>query len=186
VVARARTPGLDNIRLDGDGRLWVAAGSDGVHCYHQDGTLLGRILVPEIVANISWGGPKRNRLLIAATTSLYSLVMTVSGPPPTRATPLLDLRPMSTSTAAALLAGERPTDVPTVEDYPAEFSVGMAPAVGNGSPLGPFLIRRREDGVVVGDIGGGFTAPGQVELGYASAAVGAFRRAPGRRRTSRC
>ena len=77
---------------------------------------------------------------------------------------------MSSSTAAALLAGKRPTDVTTVEDYPTEFSVGMAPSVGNGSPLGPFLIHRREDGLVVGDIGGGFTAPGQVELGYAIAA----------------
>ena len=85
VAARARTPGFDNIRLDGDGRLWVAAGADGVHCYHQDGTLLGRIVVPELVANINWGGPKRNRLLIAATTSLYSLLTTVSGPQPTRA-----------------------------------------------------------------------------------------------------
>jgi RimJ/RimL family protein N-acetyltransferase len=169
VVARARVPGFDNIRLDNDGRLWVAAGADGVHCYHQDGTLLGRILVPEAVSNINWGGPKRNRLLIAATTSLYSLVLTVSGPPPTRATPPLDLRSMSTSTAAALLAGERPTDVTTVEDYPTEFSAGMAPSVGNGSPLGPFLIHRREDGLVIGDIGGGFTGPGQVELGYAIA-----------------
>ena len=169
VAARARMPGFDNIRLDGDGRLWVAAGADGVHCYHQDGTLLGRIVVPEVVANINWGGPKRNRLLIAATTSLYSLLTAVSGPQPTRATPLLDLRPMSDETAAALLAGKRPTDVTTVEDYPTEFSVGMAPSVGTGSPLGPFLIHRREDGVVIGDIGGGFTAPGQVELGYAIA-----------------
>ena len=101
-----------------------------MHCYHQDGTLLGRILVPELVANINWAGPKRNRLLVAATTSLYSLVLSVSGPPPTRATPLLELRPMTASTAAALLAGERPPDVTTVEDYPTEFSTGMAPSVG--------------------------------------------------------
>jgi RimJ/RimL family protein N-acetyltransferase len=141
--------------------------------------------VPELVANLTWAGPKRNRLLIAATTSLYSLVMTVSGPPPTRATPLLDLRPMSAATAAALMAGEPPPDVTTVEDYPSEFSTGMAPSVAKGSPLGPFLVHRRDDGVVVGDIGGAFTAPGQVELGYAivgscqgrgyaSAAVAAF------------
>src|SRR3954467_9529063 len=81
----------------------------------------------------------------------------------------LYLRPMSSATAAALLAGDRPTDVTTVTDYPTEFSAGMAPSVGNGSPLGPFLIHLRADDVVVGDIGGGFTAPGQVELGYAVA-----------------
>src|SRR5436305_955413 len=40
---------------------------------------------------------------------------------------------------------------------------------GSGSPFGAFLIHRREDGVVIGDIGGGITAPGQVELGYAIA-----------------
>jgi gluconolactonase len=74
---------FDNIRLDDRGRLWVAAGEDGVHCYDPDGTLIGRINVPEGVANVRFGGAKRNRLLIAATTSLYSLVMTVTGAPET-------------------------------------------------------------------------------------------------------
>ena len=46
-----------------------------------DGTLLGRLLVPGVVANIRWGGAKRNRLFIAADTTLYSLVMGVTGPP---------------------------------------------------------------------------------------------------------
>ncbi|RKN39707.1 SMP-30/gluconolactonase/LRE family protein [Streptomyces hoynatensis] len=73
---------FDNIRLDEAGRLWVAAMDDGVHCYHPDGTLLGRLAVPETVANISWGGAKRNRLFIAAQTSLYSLVMSVTGTHP--------------------------------------------------------------------------------------------------------
>jgi hypothetical protein len=61
--------------------------------------------------------------------------------------------------------------VTTVKDYPTEFSAGMAPSVGNCSPLAPFLIHRREDDVVIGDIGGGFTAPGQVELGYVLAGL---------------
>jgi gluconolactonase len=73
---------FDNIRFDADGRLWVAAMNDGVHCYDPDGTLVGRINVPETVANITWGGAKRNRLFIAAQTSLYSLVMGVSGTHP--------------------------------------------------------------------------------------------------------
>src|SRR4051812_50201571 len=81
----------------------------------------------------------------------------------------LYLRPMSSATAAALLAGDRPTDVTTVTDYPTEFSAGMAPSVGNGSPLGPFLIHLRADDVVVGDIGGGVPPPGPGGIGDAGA-----------------
>lgn len=74
---------FDNLRFDDGGRLWAAAMDDGVHCYDPDGTLIGRLNVPEVVANISWGGAKRNRLFITAQTSLYSLVMGVTGTHPT-------------------------------------------------------------------------------------------------------
>lgn len=73
------TAGLfDGFRLDEEGRIWTSAG-DGVHCYHPDGTLLGRIRVPEVVANVVFGGPKRNRLYICATTSLYAVLTCVNG-----------------------------------------------------------------------------------------------------------
>ncbi|MFJ9728617.1 SMP-30/gluconolactonase/LRE family protein [Streptomyces sp. NPDC101209] len=71
----------DNIRLDDQGRLWAAALEDGVHCYDPDGTLIGRLRVPGTVANVTFGGPKNNRLFIAAATTLYSLVMSVTGAP---------------------------------------------------------------------------------------------------------
>ncbi|WP_405656494.1 SMP-30/gluconolactonase/LRE family protein [Streptomyces sp. RK9] len=74
---------FDNLRFDDGGRLWAAAMDDGVHCYDPDGTLIGRLDVPEAVANISWGGVKRNRLFITAETSLYSVVMGVTGTHPT-------------------------------------------------------------------------------------------------------
>jgi gluconolactonase len=47
--------------------------------YHPDGTLLGKVLVPEGVANVQWGGYKRNRLYICATTSLYAILLPVRG-----------------------------------------------------------------------------------------------------------
>ncbi|WP_020574725.1 SMP-30/gluconolactonase/LRE family protein [Actinopolymorpha alba] len=75
------TAGLfDGFRLDTAGRIWTSAG-DGVHCYDPDGTLLGKVLVPETVANVVFGGPKRNRLFIAATTSLYAVLLPVNGAP---------------------------------------------------------------------------------------------------------
>lgn len=51
--------------------------------YDQVGTLIGRLRVPAAVANVSWGGPKRNRLFITAATSPYSVVMGVAGTQPT-------------------------------------------------------------------------------------------------------
>jgi gluconolactonase len=69
---------FDGFRLDTEGRLWTSA-ADGVHCYHPDGTKLGRILVPELVSNVCFGGPKRNRLFICGTTSLYSAYLAVNG-----------------------------------------------------------------------------------------------------------
>ncbi|MCK8779938.1 SMP-30/gluconolactonase/LRE family protein [Rhizobium sp. NTR19] len=73
------TVGLfDGFRLDEDGRIWTSAG-DGVHCYDPDGTLIGKILVPEMTANCVFGGPKRNILYICATSSLYAIRLMVNG-----------------------------------------------------------------------------------------------------------
>jgi gluconolactonase len=69
----------DGIRTDTAGNLWSSAG-DGVHCFAPgDGQRLGKVLVPEVVANLCFGGPRRNRMFIAATTSLYAVYLTVTG-----------------------------------------------------------------------------------------------------------
>ena len=64
--------GYDGIRFDHLGRLWGAA-HDGLHCYHPDGSLIGKLRLPEITANLAFGGRQRNQLYITATSSLYSL-----------------------------------------------------------------------------------------------------------------
>jgi gluconolactonase len=69
---------FDGFRLDTNGNVWTSAG-DGVHAYAPDGTLIGKIKAPEVVANVCFGGPKRNRLYICGTTSLYSVYLNARG-----------------------------------------------------------------------------------------------------------
>ena len=52
---------------------------DGVHCFSPEGTLLGKILVPQTVSNLTFGGPRRNRLFITATKSLYAVYTATMG-----------------------------------------------------------------------------------------------------------
>lgn len=64
----------DGMRVDAEGHVWSSA-SDGIHCFHPDGTRLGKILVPEVVSNLCFGGPRGNRLFITATTSVYMIAV---------------------------------------------------------------------------------------------------------------
>ena len=68
----------DGFRFDAAGNLWTSAG-DGIHCFAPDGVLLGKILVPETVANLTFGGPARDRLFITATTTLYTVLIAQAG-----------------------------------------------------------------------------------------------------------
>ncbi|CAM5460744.1 sugar lactone lactonase YvrE/DNA-binding IclR family transcriptional regulator [Aquamicrobium terrae] len=73
------TAGLfDGFRLDDAGRIWTSA-ADGIHCYDPDGTLIGKVKVPEVVANCVFGGIKRNVLYICGTTSLYAVRLMING-----------------------------------------------------------------------------------------------------------
>ncbi len=75
---------FDGFRLDVEGRIWASA-ADGVHIYDPDGSLIGKVAIPEIVANVCWGGPKLNRLFICGTTSLYAVMTHTNGVGPRRA-----------------------------------------------------------------------------------------------------
>jgi gluconolactonase len=64
----------DGLRVDEDGNLWSSAG-DGVHCIDPSGKLLGKILVPHRVSNLCFGGPRKNRLFIGSSHSLYAIFL---------------------------------------------------------------------------------------------------------------
>jgi gluconolactonase len=76
--------GSDGIRCDVDGNVWsaagwVGAGYDGVHVFSPEGQRIGMILLPEICANVCFGGAKRNRLFMAASQSLYAVYVETQG-----------------------------------------------------------------------------------------------------------
>ena len=68
----------DGFRMDSDGNLWSSA-ADGVHCIAPAGHLMGKVLVPELVSNLCFGGRARQQLFITATTGLYSVVLNRQG-----------------------------------------------------------------------------------------------------------
>ena len=78
VLVTADTGGYDGVRIDDAGRLWLAA-HDGLHCVHPDGTLLGKLLLPEVCANLTFGGPQGNVLFVTATNLLLSIRVTCRG-----------------------------------------------------------------------------------------------------------
>ncbi len=85
VFAEMPKPSItDGMRCDTDGRIWCSVGwgdpnEDGVRCYAHDGDLLGKIHIPETVANLCFGGTYRNRLYICGSTSLYAVYTSVQG-----------------------------------------------------------------------------------------------------------
>ena len=68
----------DGLRVDEHGNIWSSA-ADGVHCISSTGDRLGKVLVPKRVANLTFGGPTKNRLFIAASDTLYSIFLNVRG-----------------------------------------------------------------------------------------------------------
>ena len=85
VFADDFAPGItDGIRLDIQGNVWCTMGwgdpgEDGVRCYAPNGDLIGKVHLPETCGNLCFGGKKRNRLFIAASTSIYALYVDTQG-----------------------------------------------------------------------------------------------------------
>jgi gluconolactonase len=81
---KAAKGGSDGVRCDVDGNVWASAGwigdgYDGVHVFNPEGKLIGHIKLPETTSNLCFGGPKRNRLFITASQSLFSLYVNTRG-----------------------------------------------------------------------------------------------------------
>ena len=80
--------GPDGLRADVEGNIWISSnagrnvGYSGVTVWAPDGRLLGRIRIPEVVGNLTFGGPKRNRLFMAASQSLYAVFVGTQGAAP--------------------------------------------------------------------------------------------------------
>jgi gluconolactonase len=80
--------GPDGVRCDVEGNLWVSSnagrsvGYSGVTVWSPQGKLLGRIRIPEVCGNLCFGGPKRNRLFMAASQSLYAVYLATQGAAP--------------------------------------------------------------------------------------------------------
>ena len=78
----------DGVRCDVEGNVWLSSnagrnvGYSGVTCWNPDGKLLGRIRIPEVVGNLTFGGPKRNRLFMAGSQSLYAVYVGTQGAAP--------------------------------------------------------------------------------------------------------
>jgi gluconolactonase len=68
----------DGLRVDQDGNIWSSA-ADGVHCLDADGNLLGKVLVPHRVSNLTFGALMKNRLFIAGSGTLYSIFLNCRG-----------------------------------------------------------------------------------------------------------
>ncbi|MBV6657233.1 MAG: SMP-30/gluconolactonase/LRE family protein [Devosiaceae bacterium] len=78
VFAECEAGLFDGFRMDVQDALWTSA-YDGVHCYTPEGALIGKVLVPEKVANVCFGGPDLSRLYITASSSLYAIDLAVAG-----------------------------------------------------------------------------------------------------------
>ncbi len=84
VDGEERRGAADGIRCDAEGNIWASAGwagagYDGVHIFNSEGARVGQILLPEICANVCFGGAKRNRLFMTASQSLYAVYTNTRG-----------------------------------------------------------------------------------------------------------
>ena len=68
----------DGFRVDIEGNIFTSS-ADSIQVYAPDGTRLGKILVPEVCTNLTFGGKDKNILFVTAKTSLYAISLKTQG-----------------------------------------------------------------------------------------------------------
>ena len=142
----------DGMKCDARGNIWVTAPA-GVWVYNPSGVLIGKVVVPEMVANLHWGGLDWRTLYMCATHSVYT-VTTKVGP---RNEPFMRHRPAGTQSAAAPSYSTPPPAAPAPQSAPQ-----TAPAATDGLQLDPsrcaLIIQDMQNDVVMD--GGAFADSG--------------------------
>jgi gluconolactonase len=68
----------DGLKVDSLGNLW-ASGQGGFRIYSSTGAVLGQVILPEVAANLAWGGPDGRIAYFTASTSIYRMTMKIPG-----------------------------------------------------------------------------------------------------------
>ena len=156
-LASDREPGLpDGMKCDSRGNIWCTA-PGGVWVFAPSGELIGKLRVPEMVANLAWGGPDFHTLFMCATHSVYS-VKTKVGP---RLEPYMRPRAADTSTRSSdqAAAAARPAPHPPTPTPPPPQSASASKSLGRLDPSRCALIIQDMQNDVVME-GGAFASSG--------------------------
>jgi gluconolactonase len=152
-LASDREPGLpDGMKCDSRGNVWCTA-PGGVWVFAPSGELIGKLRVPEMVANLAWGGPDFRTLFLCATHSVYS-VKTKVGP---RLEPYM--RPRLGDTSAGSSYQVPPTPRPSPPTPPPASSVSVSKSLSRLDPSRCALIIQDMQNDVVME-GGAFASSG--------------------------
>ena len=68
----------DGFRVDKDDNVWTSAGK-GIKCFNPQGEVIGQLLLPDLVANLTFGGENNNILYVTSSSNLYSMQLNQQG-----------------------------------------------------------------------------------------------------------
>jgi gluconolactonase len=147
-----REPGVpDGMKCDSRGNVWVT-GPGGVWVYAPGGELIGKVRIPELAANLAWGGPDFQTLFVCATHSVYSVK--------TKVTPRMEPYMRARSTGGGAAASSAPPQQPYSPPPPPPAAAQAQ--VRQGLRLDPsrcaLIIQDMQNDVVMD--GGAFAASG--------------------------
>ncbi len=133
----------DGMKADREGNVWVTA-PGGVWVYSFHGALIGKVVVPEMVANLHWGGDDWNTLFLCACTSVYAVTTKVlprnepfmhAKPAPSRATSVpTETQPAPAPTTPSAVSIEPKKTALILQDLQNDVIIEGGAFAGTGSP----------------------------------------------------